>query len=358
MPDRLPPLRPDLAQVEAYGAPQLPAPVRLNTNECPHPLPERFGRELADAVAALPFHRYPDRDATALREALAVHADHPAAGLWMANGSNEVILHLCLAYGGAGRRALVFEPTYGLHTLIPRTIGMEVVAEPLDRRFGLPAEAGDAVRRQRPAIVFACSPNNPTGNAHQLEAIDALCDAAGAALVVVDEAYGEFGGSTARDLLPSHRNLAVVRTFSKAFALAAVRLGYCLGAPELVAELTRVRLPYHLSALTQAAGRVALRFRSEALGILDAIRRQRDRSVAGLAAIEGVEVFRSDANFVLFRTPAEGEALWKRLLDRGVLVRDVSTAPGLERCLRVTAGTEEETSAFLAAVPGALEEAS
>lgn len=350
-----PPIRPDLGDVQPYGAPQVDAAVRLNTNECPHPLPEGFSRELAEAIGRIPLHRYPDREATALRKAIGERAGHPVEGVWVANGSNEVIQHLCLAYGGPGRRALVFEPTYSLHTLIPRVTGMEVVAERLAEGFRLPAGAPEAARRHAPAVTFVCSPNNPTGTGQPPEVV---ADVAGTSegLVVVDEAYGEFGGRSAAPLLADHPNLVVVRTFSKAFALAGARLGYCLGAPEVVQELRRVRLPYHLSALAQAAGEVALRHAGGALAILDAVRAERDRLVGGLGRLRGVEVFPSEANFVLFRTEREAPELWRALLDRGVLVRDVSAAPGLERCLRVTAGTPGETGAFLSALAEALEE--
>jgi histidinol-phosphate aminotransferase len=351
-----PPLRPDLEAVSPYRAPQVEAPVRLNTNESPYPLPEAFAQELAAQVVRIPFNRYPDREAMGLRKALAEHADHPVGGVWAANGSNEVIQHLCLAYGGPGRRALVFEPTYGLHSLIPRVTGMEVVAERLGPGFLLAGdEAGAAVRGHRPAVTFVCSPNNPTGNAQPLDAVRAICEAA-EGLVIVDEAYGEFGGPTAVELLDRFEHLAVVRTFSKAFSLAAARLGYCLADPAMVEELARVRLPYHLSALTQAAGEVAVRHAAAAAAILDRVRAERDRLGTSLEKVEGVEVFPSEANFVLFRTPVGSEALWRALLDRGVLVRDVSAAPGLERCLRVSAGTPQEVDAFLEALPPALED--
>jgi histidinol-phosphate aminotransferase len=351
-----PRIRPDLEDVEPYRAPQVEAPVRLNTNECPYPLPDGFVDELAEALHRIPFHRYPDREAAVLRKALAEHAGHAPAGVWAANGSNEVIQHLCLAFGGPGRSALVFEPTYGLHTLIPRTCGMDVVSERLGEGFRLEPSAADAVRRHRPAIAFVCSPNNPTGNAQLPYVIQAMCEAAPDTLVVVDEAYGEFGGVSARPLLDQHGNLVVVRTFSKAFSLAAARLGYGLADPAVVEDLARVRLPYHLSALTQAAGEVALRYAADALAILSGVRGERDRLVERLGATTGVEVFSSDANFVLFRTPGYAPALWRRLLERGILIRDVSAAPGLERCLRVTAGTAEEVDAFLAALPPALVE--
>jgi histidinol-phosphate aminotransferase len=353
-----PSLRPDLESVSPYRAPQVEAPVRLNTNECPYPLPQEFSEELAAQVARIPLNRYPDREATALRKALAQHTDHPVGGVWAANGSNEVIQHLCLAYGGPGRRALVFEPTYGLHSLIPRVTGMEVVADRLGDGFRLEGGAATAaVGRHRPAITFVCSPNNPTGNAQPVDTVRAICEATDG-LVIVDEAYGEFGGSSAVELLDDFEHLAVIRTFSKAFSLAAARLGYCLADPALVEELARVRLPYHLSALTQAAGEVAVRHGGAAEAILDRIRGERDRLARSLEKMDPVEVFPSDANFVLFRTPVGSEQLWRALLDRGVLVRDVSAGKGLERCLRVSAGTPEEVDAFLDALQAALEEAS
>jgi histidinol-phosphate aminotransferase len=351
-----PPIRSELADLEPYAAPQVDAAVRLNTNECPYPLPEGFTRDLAGAVAHIRMNRYPDREATALRKALAEHTGHPAEGVWVANGSNEVIQHLCLSYGGPGRRALVFEPTYSLLSVIPRIAGMEVARELLGEGFALPRQASDLCRGHGATIVFVCSPNNPTGNAQPVEAVAALCQAA-EGLVVVDEAYGEFGGRSTVPLLADHPNLVVVRTFSKAFALAGARVGYCLAEPDLVQELRPVRLPYHLSALAQAAGVAALKHADEALAILNRVRAERDRLLGGLRALECVEAFPSDANFVLFRTPVEASRLWRALLDRGVLVRDVSSAPGLGRCLRVSAGTPEETDVFLAALPDALEEA-
>lgn len=345
-----PRIREDLAGVVPYRAPQLEAPIRLNTNESPYPLPAAFAEELAEMVRRIPFHRYPDREATSLRKGLAERAGHPVEGLWVANGSNEVIQHLCLAYGGAGRRALVFEPTYGLHSLIPRVTGMEVISARLGPDFMLsPQDAAAAMARYRPHISFVCSPNNPTGNAQLVAAVQTLCEA-GDGLVIVDEAYGEFGGVSSSLLLDRFRNLAVIRTFSKAFALAAARIGYCLADPAVVEELARVRLPYHLSALTQATGEVALRFSNEAAEVLGTISAERDRILSELEGMPAVEAFPSNANFVLFRTPADASSLWQGLLDRGVLVRDVSAAPGLERCLRVTAGRPEETDAFLAAL--------
>jgi histidinol-phosphate aminotransferase len=344
-----PALRPDLETLEPYRAPQPEAPVRLNTNECPYPLPAAFAADLAEAVKAIEFNRYPDREATVLRKGLAEHASHPFEGVWPANGSNEVLAQLLLAYGGPGRRVMLFTPTYVMHEHLARTCLTDVQRVPLGEGFRLGEDHAAAVRAERPDIVFVCSPNNPTGNAQDPAAIAAVCEAA-PGLVVVDEAYAEFAGTSAKGLLGSLDNLAVVRTFSKAFSMAAARLGYALTTPEIVEDLQRVRLPYHLSALGQAAGETALRHSGDAARLLDAIRDQRDRILAALEAMPGVTWYPSDANFVLFHPGQPAAEVWQGLLERGVLVRDFSTLPGTEGCLRVTAGTPEETTAFLSAL--------
>jgi histidinol-phosphate aminotransferase len=319
--------------------------ARLNTNECPYPLPETFRKDLAEAVRALTLHRYPPREADELRARLADLHGHPVEGTWAANGSNEVLHQLLLAYGGPGRRAVLFEPTYAMHARLVWVAGGEVAPVALAEPWVLTPEDAARALALEPDVVFVCSPNNPTGNAHPLDLVDAL--AGGDALVIVDEAYVEFGGQSALPLVASHPNVVVVRTFSKAFALAGARIGYCLAAPEVVEDLRRVRLPYHLSALTQAAGLVALDHREDALAIVDAVREQRDRISAALPLL-GVQAFPSDANFVLFRPPRDAAGVWQGLLDRGVLVRDFSTTiPG---CLRVTAGTPEEVDRFLSAL--------
>jgi histidinol-phosphate aminotransferase len=344
--------RPGLREVEPYQAPQLEVRARLNTNECPYPLPPGFVEDLARAVRELPLHRYPDREATRLREALAEATGHALEGTWVANGSNEVLLQLLLAYGGPGRTALIFPPTYQLHERIAWTAHTGVARAPLGPGFVLGLEEVDRAIELRPEVVFVCSPNNPTGNAQPLHAVERL--AAGLdGLVIVDEAYVEFGGQSALPLLARRPNVVVVRTFSKAFALAGARIGYCLAAPEVVEDLRRVRLPYHVSALTQAAGLAALRHREEVEAILGAVRRERDRILAALRAMPGVEVFPSDANFVLFRPPRPAGEVFRGLLDRGVLVRDLSGA--VEGCLRVTAGTPAEVDLFLEALEEVLE---
>jgi histidinol-phosphate aminotransferase len=321
--------------------------VRLNTNECPYPLPSPFAEELAKAVGEIAFNRYPDRDAVALRRALSEHAGHLVEGVWVANGSNEIIEQLLLAYGGPGRRAVVFEPTYMLHGHLAWTTHTDVIRVNVPPPFVVGDDQVRECVHADPRVVFVCSPNNPTGNVQPLEVIEELAQRT-SALVVVDEAYVEFGGTSAASLGGSNPNVVVVRTFSKAFALAAARIGYCIASPQVIDDLQRVRLPYHLSAQSQAVGLAALRHRDEALSILDAIRIERDRTFSGLQRTDGVHPYPSEANFVLFRTDRPHTEVFHALLERGVLVRDMSAAvPG---CLRVSAGTPQETDRFLDAL--------
>ena len=339
--------RPGLREVGPYDSPQLEVAARLNTNECPVPLPRGFSDDLAAAVRELPLNRYPDGQMLALREALAHRTGHAVEGVWTANGSNEILAQLLMAYGGAGRRAALFEPTYLLHRRLCWLTQTEIV----DRRMDPPFEIGDAdvawAAGSGADVSFVCSPNNPTGNIQPLGAIRSLAVATDG-LVIVDEAYVEFGGETALPLVAEHPNVAVVRTFSKAFALAGARIGYALASPEVVEDLQRVRLPYHLSALTQAAGLTALRHEDEAAAGLDAIRIERDRIVRALSEIEGATVFPSQANFVLFQPPGDAKELWQGLLDRGVVVRDLTDV--VPNGLRVTAGTTHEIDLFLKAL--------
>lgn len=342
------PPRPGLREVDPYVSPQLDVAARLNTNECPHPLPQGFFDELAEAVRNLPLHRYPDGQMTRLREDLAATVDHPVEGTWVANGSNEILTELLLAYGGPARRAITFEPTYLLHSRLCWLTHTEHLAVRLPGDFVLDDGAVDAAAQAHPDVVFVCSPNNPTGNAQPPEVVRALAERLPDALVVVDEAYVEFGGRSALPLVSTHPNVAVVRTFSKAFALAGARVGYALVDPDVLGDLQRVRLPYHASSLTQAAGIVALRHRPQALAILDAVRTQRDRILTALRGVEGMTVYPSDANFVLFVPPGDAVALWRGLLDRGVLVRDMTSV--VPNSLRVTAGAEHEVDLFLKAL--------
>jgi histidinol-phosphate aminotransferase len=336
--------RPGLRDVGFYDSPQLDVAARLNTNECPHPLPERFSKDLAEAVAALPLHRYPDDQMVRLREEFAAHVGHEPEGTWVANGSNEILTQLLQAYGGAGRRVAVFEPTYLLHSRLAWLTQTELVSLRLDDDFSLSSDSVASAVAADPDVVFVCSPNNPTGNAQPVDAARLLA-ARTDALVIVDEAYVEFGGQTCLPLLADHHNVVVTRTMSKAFALAGARIGYALADPEVVEDLRRVRLPYNVSSLTQAAGIAALHHATEASAILDAIRDERDRILAALRAMPGIVVYPSDANFVLFVPPKPAAEVWRGLLDRGVLIRDLSAV--VPNALRVTAGATHEVDLFL-----------
>lgn len=346
-PDRVE-VRPDLRDVVPYGAPQLDVPVRLNTNETPMAPPPAFFEHLARRVADLELHRYPDRRAWALRTALGERFGLPPHRVWAANGSNEILLQLFQAYGGPDRRLLLGRPGYSAHPLIAQVAGTETVSFELDEDFRLPASvAAAAVAEHDPDIICVDSPNNPTGVVVELDAVRALHDA-GRALVVLDEAYIEFGGESAVSLLDELPRLVICRTFSKAWRLAGLRLGYLLAHEWVIDDLRKVRLPYHLDALTQAAGLVALELADEVTSHIAELSAERDRLHDALHAIDGVHVWPSAANFLLFRTAVPD--LFDRLLEQGVLVRDFSDKPRCEGCLRVSVGTPAENDAFLKAL--------
>jgi histidinol-phosphate aminotransferase len=353
------PLRDDLRGRSPYGAPQLDVPVRLNTNENSYPVPDAVVDAIGKALQAQlrDLNRYPDRDAVALRGDLGDYLGHGlgVAHLWAANGSNEIQQQLLQAFGGPGRTALGFTPAYSMHPLLALGTGTAWVDGRRDADFGLTAaHAVDQVREHQPHLVFLCSPNNPTGTALDPAVVGAVLDAA-PGMVVVDEAYAEFarpGTPTALTVLPGHPRLVVTRTMSKAFGFAGGRLGYLAADPAVVDAVQLVRLPYHLSTLTQAAARAALVHRDALLATVEAIKQERDRIVAELRA-RGLTVADSDANFVLFAVGGDQKPPWRALLEHGVLVRDV----GLAGWLRVTAGTPAETDAFLDALDSWLERA-
>jgi histidinol-phosphate aminotransferase len=344
------PVRDDLKDLHPYGAPQLDVPVRLNNNENPYPPSERLRRAIGDAVAGVAgtLNRYPDRDALDLRKDLADYLGHDLAAqqVWAANGSNEIIQQLLQAFGGPGRTALGFEPSYSMHPLISKVTCTQWIAGTRDEDYGL-ASAPEQVRALQPDIVFVTSPNNPTGTAVPLQIVKDIYDAA-PGMVVVDEAYAEFtrtGTPSALTLLPGRPRLVVTRTMSKAFAMAGARLGYLAASTDVTDVLLTVRLPYHLSAVTQAVARTALAHQDEPLASVAALRAERDVLVPWLRA-RRLEVADSDANFVLFGVFGDRDAVWQALLDRGVLIRNTGPAGWL----RVTVGTAEETAAFRAAL--------
>lgn len=346
------PLRDELRGETPYGAPQLDVPVQLNVNENPYPPSERVVAEIAAAVAetAGRLNRYPDRDAVALRADLAsyltadggigLHVDQ----VWAANGSNEIMLQLLQAFGGPGRTAVSFAPTYSMYPEYARDTHTNWVVGRRAEDFSIDLpHALSLLAEQQPSVVLLASPNNPTGTALPLADVRAIHDATGA-VVVVDEAYGEFrraGVPSALRLLPSCPRLVVTRTMSKAFALAGGRLGYLAASAAVVDAVRIVRLPYHLSAVSQAVARVALANADELLGKVDELRAERDRTVTWLREL-GLRAADSDANFVLFGTFTDRHAVWQGLLDRGVLIRET----GPDGWLRVSVGTPEEMAAF------------
>jgi histidinol-phosphate aminotransferase len=352
----VPPVREDLRGETPYGAPQLDVAVRLNTNENPFPpsaeLAAAIGRAAADAATSL--NRYPDREASALRGALADYLERESgvrvdpAGIWPANGSNEVMHHVFSAFGGPGRLAMGFTTTYSMYEQYARDTATRYRTVGRGPDFGLDAATVvAALIGGSPDITVLTSPNNPTGTALGLEVVTAAC-AMSSGIVVVDEAYAEFrrpGTPTALTLLEAHPNLIVTRTMSKAFALAGARVGYAVARPDVVDALRVVRLPYHLSSVTQAVAQTALAHSDELVGQVELIRAERDALVAWLRA-QGIEAVDSDANFILVGRFADRHRAWQELLDRGVLVREV----GPEGWLRVTVGTPQDNAALRTAL--------
>ncbi|MFE9408952.1 histidinol-phosphate transaminase [Streptomyces sp. NPDC006704] len=352
------PVRDELRGKSPYGAPQLDTPVQLNTNENPYPLPEPLVARIAERVAdaARNLNRYPDRDAVELRTELAKYltrtGKHPVAveNVWAANGSNEVIQQLLQTFGGPGRAAIGFEPSYSMHALIARGTGTGWIPGPRHEDFTIDLAAAErAIAEHSPDVVFITSPNNPTGTAVAAETVLALYEAAQAAkpsMVIVDEAYVEFSHrDSLLPLIAGRPNLVISRTMSKAFGAAGLRVGYLAAHPAVVDAVQLVRLPYHLSAVTQATALAALEYTDTLLGCVEQLKTERDRLVTELRGL-GYEVTDSDANFVQFGRFDDSHTVWQRILDRGVLVRD----NGVPGWLRVTAGTPAENDAFLDAV--------
>ncbi|WP_417564694.1 histidinol-phosphate transaminase [Microbacterium sp.] len=343
------PLRDDLRGMTPYGAPQAALPVALNVNENTHPIPKDVSDDIVDAIALAlrDVNRYPDREFTQLREGFADYLGHGLTRdqIWAGNGSNEVLQHLLQAFAGPGRTVFGFAPTYSMYPLLTRGTGAHWIAGERGHDFTIdPDDAAAQVAAADPDVVFLCAPNNPTGTPLPLDVVDAVY-AACHGIVIVDEAYQEFAprdAPSALTLLPERERMVVSRTMSKAFAFAGARVGYLAADPAVIDALRLVRLPYHLSAITQAAASAALHHAATMLATVDDIIVQRDRISATLEAL-GYHPYESWTNFVLFAGVADPAGTWQALYDRGVLIRDV----GLPGSLRVTAGTEAETTAFL-----------
>ncbi len=346
------PVRDDLRFLDGYHSAQVDVRVRLNTNESPEPPPPAFRDAVAAEVSRVEWNRYPDRSASALREAISELHGVDAAQVFVANGSNEVLQTVLLAYAGPGRTVATFEPTYQMHAQIARVTGATVVEGERAPDFTLdPAEVERVITEYAPHVVFLTSPNNPTGLVEPVERVQQLL-AIAPGLVVVDEAYAQFADWSALDLVAEERPLVVTRTFSKTWSMAGARLGYLVGPTWLVAELDKVVLPYHLDAVKQIAGRLALRFSDDMNHRVEQIVAERERIEAALAELP-LDVFPSGANFVLFRVrpgALDGRAVWQGLVERSVLIRDCSSWPRLDNCLRVTVGTPDENTEFLQAL--------
>ncbi len=348
-----PRVRADLDSLEGYHSPQVEVEVRLNTNEAPDAPPAGFAEAVARAALAVEWHRYPDRAATELREAIGGLHGVSADQVFCANGSNEVLQTVLLTFGGAGRTVLTFQPTYALHGHIARITGAHTVVAGRDTNFLVdPDQACTVISTERPAVTFLCSPNNPTGivepEATIRQVLQAVTEVDG--LLVLDEAYGQFSPFAGETLVSDDVPLVVTRTYSKTWAMAGARLGYLIGPAWLVSELEKVVLPYHLDVLKQAAGLAALEFLDQMEARVSGIVEERGRLTAALRSL-GAEVWPSGANFILFRPPGgDGNAVWQGLVDRSVLVRNIAGWPHLNGCLRVTVGSPGDNDRFLAAL--------
>ena len=346
------PIRDDLRGKSPYGAPQKHVRIELNVNENTHPIPEPVARDIIESLARaiLTINRYPDREFTQLRDGLAEYLGHGLTrdNIWAANGSNEILQQIMQAFGGPGRSILGFPPTYSMHSIIASGTGTTWIGAERDADFEIsPSTAVAAIREHDPDIVIFCSPNNPTGTPLSLETIEAAYDATDK-IVIVDEAYAEFapaGAPSALTLLPGRPRLIVSRTMSKAFAFAGARLGYLAADPAIADALRLVRLPYHLSSLTQAAAVAALQHSAEMLAMVDDIAHERDRIVERLTEL-GYHPWPTWSNFVLFGGVENPPEVFETLLEKGIIIRDL----GIPGHLRVSAGTHAETTAFLDAM--------
>ena len=340
--------------MSGYHSPQVDVPIRLNTNESPFPPPAQWLNDLSEIVRSIEWNRYPDRGATHLRQVIAARHGVQVNQVFVANGSNEVLQTILLAYGGSGRRVATFEPTYQMYSQIARVTGAEVVSG--ERRADLTLDGFEIERvmaMHAPAVTFLCNPNNPTGLVEPRENLQLLLRQA-TGIVVVDEAYAEFSDWSALEMFSEDLPMAVTRTFSKTLSMAALRIGYVVAPSWIIENLEIAALPYHLDSFKQAATSAALGFVNEMEDRVAIIKSERDRISAFLGDLD-VDVWQSGSNFILFRPrSSDAKVVWNQLLEAGILVRDCSSWPRLEGCLRVTVGTQAENSSFLSALAVAL----
>ena len=355
-----PKIRDDLSFLEGYHSPQVDVQIRLNTNESPIQPPQQWVDDLTEELRRIEWNRYPDRSMKQLSNDIADFHSVDSDMVFAANGSNEVIQSLLLAYGGVGRKASVFEPTYALHSHISAITGTEVIVGECNDDFAIETETLDKVLEQQPNVLFLCSPNNPTGTVAKRDFVESAVEkcAAMGTLVIVDEAYGEFSDWSAVDLIREGSPIAVTKTFSKTWSMAGIRLGYVVAPKAVVESVKTVALPYHLDAVKQIAGSLALQHIYEMHSRVAILVQERERMAQRLLKLP-VQQWPSGANFILFRATEKaqktGADLWKALLDKSILVRDCSSWPRLEGCLRVTIGTPEENDSFLEHLEAILE---
>lgn len=351
-----PSVRPDLAGFTPYHSARAEGLVKLNANESPFPPPAQMLERLGDEARSLRGNRYPDPDCIELREAIARHTGVSVPQILVGNGSNQVILALVMAYGGSGRRAAQFEPTYTVYSKIAAATATSLDVARRDASFGIADAELERVILAAPEIVIFCSPNNPTGRQEEREQIARAARALPESLVIVDEAYVEMATEDFADLASAEANVVSVRTFSKAFSLAAMRIGYAIGPAGVIAGAAAVALPYPVNALTQRAGVIAFDYAEEMRGRIEALRAERERVYQRMLPMEWVTVYPSEANFLLFSPAdaddpaADAQRIWQGLVDRGVLIRDCSAWPGLNGGLRMTIGAPDENDVFLGAL--------
>ena len=351
--NKIPLTRRDLGVLEGYHSPQLDVPVRLNTNESPFPLPDTFTQEFESEIKNFDLNRYPNRSANELCTSIADKELLRGSEVFVANGSNEVIQSICLAFGGNDRSALIFEPTYAMHSQIAKITGTRVIEGSRNAEFQVDENAAlDAIKKDRPEIVFLCSPNNPTGNIETPELIDGILTELNSTggLLVIDEAYKEFSENASELIVSDESNVAFIRTFSKVWSLAGIRLGYLLAPEWCINMIKTVSLPYHLDSVKQRVGILALKHEDEMIRKVDEIKKERKKVFDALLSLP-LKVWPSEANFLLFKPELiDAYKLWEELLEEGILIRDCSSWEGLGGCLRVTIGSKSENDTLLNAV--------
>ncbi len=338
--------RKTVAKLKAYDPGKHAVDINLSANENPYDLPEELRAQVVKVSADLAFNRYPDPDARDLRAVIAKRYGLEPGNVVVGNGGDELLLSLLLAFGGESRSAVTFEPTFSMYKILCDVTSTPCVT--LRRRddFALPEAVADKVNQAKGDIVFVCSPNNPSGNLATEDEIVSLLEETDS-LVVVDEAYEEFSRASIYKLLDTYPNLAILRTFSKAFSLAGLRVGYLLGSPEVILNIKKVKLPYNLNAFSQAAAKILLANEDYFEKVISEILAERERVFNAVQALPGLEAYPSFANFILIKSERSGPELWRKLLSKSILVRDFDGAAGLENCLRVTIGSPEQNSALI-----------